>query len=200
MSRPPMSCEASLVYSSPYEYRMVKHPEQRVAVFIDAQNMYHSAQHMFGGNPNFAEILKDAVAGRRLVRAIAYVIRGKTGTEQPFFDALEKLGITTKEKDLQEFASGAKKADWDVGLAVDAIRISDLVDVVVICSGDGDFIPLVEYLQHQGRIVEVVAFRPTTSGKLQDTVDDFVDLASDRKYVLRRRRRAASGTSDAESQ
>ncbi|MBI4449917.1 NYN domain-containing protein [Candidatus Uhrbacteria bacterium] len=170
---------------------MLKHPEQRVAVFIDAQNLYHSGQHMFGGNPNFAEILKEVVAGRRLVRAIAYVIRGKSGTEQPFFDALGKLGITAKEKDLQEFASGAKKADWDVGLAVDAIRISGLVDVVVICSGDGDFIPLVEYLQHQGRLVEVASFRPTTSGKLQGIVDDFIDLAADpKRFVIRRRRKA----------
>ena len=171
---------------------MIRHPDQRVAVFIDAQNMYHSAQHMFGGNPNFAEILQDAVDGRKLIRAIAYVIRGKTGTEQAFFDALTKLGIEAKEKDLQEFASGAKKADWDVGLAVDAIRIAELVDVVVICSGDGDFIPLVEFLQHRGRIVEVASFRPTTSGKLQGIVDGFLDLAADpKRYVIRRRRRAA---------
>ena len=176
---------------------MLKHPEQRVAIFIDAQNLYHSAQHMFGGNPNFAEILKEVVANRRLVRAIAYVIRGKSGTEQPFFDALGKIGITAKEKDLQEFASGAKKADWDVGLAVDAIRISGLVDVVVICSGDGDFIPLVEYLQHQGRLVEVAAFRPTTSGKLQGIVDDFIDLAADpKRFVIRRRRKPGERKSE----
>lgn len=155
-------------------------------MFVDAQNLYHSAQHMFGGNPNFKAILEDAVAGRRLVRAIAYVIRGSSGTEQAFFDALEKLGIEAKEKDLQEFASGAKKADWDVGLAVDAIRIASMVDVVVICSGDGDFIPLIEYLQHEGRMVEVAAFRPTTSGKVQDLVDAFIDL-TDKKYVLRSR-------------
>ncbi|MBI4143155.1 NYN domain-containing protein, partial [Candidatus Uhrbacteria bacterium] len=156
-------------------------------------NMYHSAQHMFGGNPNFAEILKDAVADRKLIRAIAYVIRGKTGTEQAFFDALTKLGIEAKEKDLQEFASGAKKADWDVGLAIDAVRIAELVDVIVICSGDGDFIPLVEYLQHRGRQVEVAAFRPTTSGKLQGIVDGFIDLAGDpKRYVIRRRQRRGS--------
>jgi uncharacterized LabA/DUF88 family protein len=169
---------------------MIKHTDQRVAVFIDAQNLYHSAQHMFGGNPNFRSILEDVVAGRRLVRAIAYVIRGKTGTEQTFFDALGKLGIVSKEKDLQEFASGAKKGDWDVGLAIDAVRISDLVDVVVICSGDGDFIPLVEFLQHRGRIVEVASFRPTTSGKLQEIVDDFTDLAADpKRYTIRSSRR-----------
>lgn len=167
---------------------MIRHADQRVAVFIDAQNMYHSAQHVGGGNPNFAEILKEAVADRRLIRAIAYVVRGKSGTEQAFFDALVKLGIEAKEKELQEWASGAKKADWDVGIAVDAIRISELVDVVVLASGDGDFIPLVEYLQHRGRIVEVAGFRPTTSGKLQDLADHFIDLAADQKrYVIRKR-------------
>src|SRR3989338_9783653 len=169
---------------------MIRPPDQRVAVFIDAQNMYHSAQHVGGGNPNFAEILKEAVAERRRGRAIAYVVRGKTGSEQAFFDALVKLGIEAREKDIQEFASGAKKADWDVGLAIDAIRISDLVDVVVIVSGDGDFIPLVEYLQHRGRLVEVASFRPTTSGKMQDIVDEFIDLAADlKRYVIRRRQR-----------
>lgn len=158
-------------------------------MFIDAQNLYHSAQHMFGGNPNFKAILEEAVAGRKLVRAIAYVIRGSSGTEQAFFDALVKLGIEAKEKDLQEFASGAKKADWDVGLAIDAVRIADLVDVVVICSGDGDFIPLIEYLQHRGRIVEVCGFRPTTSGKVQELADGFIDLADTKFVIMKGRRR-----------
>ncbi|MBI4433417.1 NYN domain-containing protein [Candidatus Uhrbacteria bacterium] len=168
----------------------IAHADQRVAVFIDAQNLYHSAQHMFGGNPNFSEILKSVVAGRKLIRAIAYVIRGKAGTEQAFFDALVKVGIEAKEKDLQEFSSGAKKADWDVGLAIDAVRIVELVDVVVLMSGDGDFVPLVAYLQHRGRRVEVAAFRPTTSGKLQEGADAFIDLASDpKRYVIRARRR-----------
>lgn len=166
----------------------VKHEDQRVAIFIDAQNLYHSAQHLFGGNPNFRAILEATISGRKLIRARAYVVRGKTGTEQPFFDALVKLGIDLKEKDLQEFSSGAKKADWDVGLAVDAIRTCEIVDVIVICSGDGDFIPLVEYLQHRGRIVEVAGFRKTTSGKLQEIADDFIDLSDDPKtFVLRRR-------------
>ncbi|MDO8463560.1 MAG: NYN domain-containing protein [bacterium] len=167
---------------------MIRHEEQRVAVFIDAQNLYHSAQHMFGGNPNFKAILESAVSGRKLVRAIAYVIRGSSGTEQAFFDALTNLGIEAKEKDLQEFASGAKKADWDVGIAVDAIRIADLVDVVVLCSGDGDFIPLIEYLQHEGRLVEVCGFRPTTSGKVQTIADGFTDL-NDKQFVIMKGRR-----------
>ena len=166
---------------------IIKHKTQRVAVFIDAQNMYHSARSLFGGRVNFKELLKTAVSGRQLIRAFGYVIRTKTGEEKPFIDALLKLGIETREKDLQEFFGGAKKADWDVGIAVDAIRTVEIVDVIVLVSGDGDFIPLVEFLKNQGRRVEVMAFGPSASGKLKEIVDEFIDMAEEPgKYILKR--------------
>ena len=164
---------------------VIKHKEQRVGVFIDTQNLYHSARNLYQARVNFGAVLKDAVAGRKLVRAVAYVITTEAGDEKNFFDALAKLGIETKTKDLQIFAGGAKKADWDVGLAVDAIKMSPRLDSVVIVSGDGDFIPLVEYLQTIGVQVEVVSFGKSTSGKLREAVDDFVDLSENpRKYLM----------------
>ena len=164
---------------------VIKHKEQRVGVFIDTQNLYHSARYLYNSRVNFGAVLKDAVAGRKLVRAVAYVITTEAGDEKNFFEALEKLGIETKTKDLQIFAGGSKKADWDVGLAVDAIKMSTRLDSVVIVSGDGDFIPLVEYLQTNGVQVEVVSFGKSTSGKLREAVDDFVDLSDNpRKYLM----------------
>jgi len=164
---------------------VIKHKEQRVGVFIDTQNLYHSARNLYQARVNFGAVLKDAVAGRKLVRAVAYVITTEAGDEKNFFEALSKLGIETKTKDLQIFAGGAKKADWDVGLAVDAIKMSPRLDSVVIVSGDGDFIPLVEYLQTIGVQVEVVSFGKSTSGKLREVVDDFVDLSlNPRKYLM----------------
>ncbi len=164
---------------------VIKHKEQRVGVFIDTQNVYHSARNLYQARVNFGAVLKDAVAGRKLVRAVAYVITTEAGDEKNFFEALTKLGIETKTKDLQIFAGGAKKADWDVGLAVDAIKMSPRLDSVVIVSGDGDFIPLVEYLQSIGVQVEVVSFGKSTSGKLREAVDDFVDLSADpKKYLM----------------
>src|ERR1035437_6003911 len=121
----------------------IKHKEQRVGVFIDAQNLYHSAKHLYNSRVNFGQVVKDAVAGRVLIRAVAYVITTESGEERPFFDALGKMGIEAKTKNLQIFAGGAKKADWDVGLAVDAIKLAPKLDTVIIASGDGDFIPLV---------------------------------------------------------
>ncbi len=165
---------------------IIKHPEQRVAVFIDTQNLYHSAKNLYKARVNFGAILKDAVAGRKLIRAVAYVINTEAGDEKNFFDALTKMGIETKTKDLQIFVDGAKKGDWDVGLAVDAITMATKLDAVIIVSGDGDYVPLVEYLQiHSGVQVEVVSFGKSSSMKLKEAVDDFMDLSENpRKYLI----------------
>jgi uncharacterized LabA/DUF88 family protein len=164
----------------------IKHKEQRVAIFIDAQNLYHSARNLYKARVNFANVLKDALAGRKLVRAIAYVITSETGEENAFFEALTKIGIETKTKDLQVFAGGHKKADWDVGLAVDAIKMAPRLDVVIIASGDGDFIPLVQYLQTMTQ-VEVISFGKSTSMKLKEAVDDFLDMSENpKKYIIGR--------------
>lgn len=167
----------------------LKHPEQRVGVFIDVQNMYYSAKNLFGAKVNFGQIVSDAVANRKLIRAIAYVISTESKEEQPFFEALYNLGIETREKPLQTFYGGDKKGDWDVGITVDAIRLSPSLDTIIIVSGDGDYLPLVEYLQNQGKQVEVVAFGGTTSARLKEEADDFIDLSEDKgKFLIADRR------------
>ncbi len=165
----------------------VKPKEQRVEVLIDVQNLYYSARNLYGQKVNFGEVLKTGVAGRKFIRAFAYVVRTKTGEEKPFFDALTKLGIETRVRDLQEFYGGAKKADWDVGIVIDAIRTAQALDVIVLCSGDGDFIPLVDYLKNQGKRVEVAAFGRTTSLKLKEVADEFIDLDLEpEKFLLKK--------------
>lgn len=150
--------------------------------------MYHSARNLYNRRVNFREILRAAVAGRQLIRACGYVVRTESGEEKPFFEALERVGIETREKDLQVFYGGMKKADWDVGMAIDAIRLANSVEVIVIVSGDGDFIPLVEYLRNQGKQMEVIAFGKSASSRLRETADDFVDLCeSPEVYLLKTR-------------
>jgi uncharacterized LabA/DUF88 family protein len=165
---------------------VTKQKDQRVGVFIDTQNLYHSAKNLFKSRVNFGNIVKDAVGDRRLVRALAYVISTESGDEKNFFEALTKVGIETKTKDLQIFTGGAKKADWDVGLAVDVIKMAPKLDAVVLVTGDGDFVPLVEYLQNTfGIQVEVSSFGKSTSGKLREVVDHFSDLSeSPRRYLI----------------
>ncbi len=161
-----------------------KYKNQRVAVFIDVQNLYHSARAIYQRRVNFKELLETAVGDRQLVRAFAYVVATKTGEEKAFFEALTKLGIEIRVKDLQEYYGGMKKADWDVGIAVDAIKTSEIVDVIVLASGDGDYTPLVEYLKNRGRRVEVMAFGKSTSAKLREMADDFLDLDENPKKFL----------------
>jgi uncharacterized protein (TIGR00288 family) len=166
---------------------IIKHIGQRVGVLIDVQNLYHSAKNLYKARVNFKEILKLAIGQRSLIRAFAYVVRTKTGEEKPFFEALTKLGIETRVKDLQEFYGGLKKADWDVGIVVDAIRIAPSVDSLVVVSGDGDFIPLVEYLKNQGKRVEVIAFGRSASLKLKEAADEFLDLEENlERYLLKK--------------
>lgn len=161
---------------------------QRVGVFIDTQNIYHSAKNLYWARINFARLLEEAVRDRQLIRAIAYVIRSKSSEEETFFEALEKQGFEVRLKDLQVFLGGAKKADWDVGIAIDAVKLADKLDVVVLVTGDGDFLPLVNYLkENKGCRIEVMAFKETTSSKLIEAADEFIDLSSQkRKFLIKK--------------
>jgi len=172
---------------------MLKHRDQRVGVFVDVANMYYSARNLYGARANFAAILETAVADRKLIRATAYVIKSETPEESKFFEVLDKQGFEIKMKDLQIFAGGAKKGDWDVGLAIDAISMAQKLDVVVLVTGDGDFIPLVQYLQFLGLRVEVISFGSTSSSKLREAADDSIDLGGEaEKYLIGSGKKPAS--------
>ncbi len=164
------------------------YPNQRVGIFIDVQNLYHSAKNLYHGRVNYRELVKYLVAGRQLIRAVAYVVKSETAAgEAAFFEALEKSGLELRVKDLQVYLDGLKKADWDVGMAVDAIRMSSFLDVIILVTGDGDFIPLVDYLKWgTGRLVEVAAFRRSASAKLQETADRFVNIEEIPRIILRK--------------
>ena len=162
----------------------MQHPDQRVGIFIDTQNMYYSARYLFKRKVDFKHIVEDATSGRRLIRAMAYVITTKGEEGRPFFDALEKAGIELREKDLIEYASGHKKGDWDVGLTIDVVRMLDMLDVVVIVSGDGDYAPLVQFCQARGRIVELISFGETTSSMITEIVDAHIDMSQNKRRYL----------------
>lgn len=164
----------------------VKRVDQRIGLFVDVQNLYYSAKNLYNKKVNFAEIISIAESKRSLIRAIAYVIKTEIKEEESFRTALKNIGFEVKSKDLQVFAGGAKKGDWDVGIAIDAIELAPKLDVVVIVSGDGDFIPLVEHLKKaMGCRVEVIAFGSSCSSKLKEVVDDFIDLEQHKKKLLR---------------
>jgi len=169
-----------------------KNPDQRVGIFIDVQNLYYSARALYGTKVNFGEIVRTATAGRKLVRAIAYAVKAEMPEEQSFFDALEKAGLEVKTKDLQTFSSGQKKADWDVGIAVDILNMAPKLDAVVLCSGDGDFQILMHQAKTEGCRAEVISFGRSTSAKLIEEADDLVDMDTEpERYLLNYKKPAA---------
>ncbi len=174
---------------------VIKHAQQRVGVFIDTQNLYHSAKNLYRAKVNFGNVLKEAVADRQLIRARAYVVHTEGGEELPFFEALQKLGIEIRTKELQVFFGGAKKADWDVGLAIDAVVAAPKLDAVILATGDGDFVPLVHYLQqNEGCQVEVITFGKSASSKLKEAANEFIDMDLDpKKYLINYRPARSSG-------
>lgn len=165
---------------------MAKFPEQRVGVLVDVSNLYHSARVLYKKKVNYKNVLEAAVSERKLIRAIAYGITTAEGMEDKFIEALEKSGYDVKTKDLQIFPDGSKKGDWDVGIAIDAVKMARSLDVIVLVSGDGDYIPLVEYIQNTtGCRVEVIAFAESASAKLVEQSDEFLNLSEGkRKYLI----------------
>ncbi len=165
---------------------MINSTHQRIGVFVDVQNMYHSAKNLYRKNVNFAAVLESAVNSRQLIRALAYVVKSEAPKEKSFFEALDHAGFEVQSKDLQIFPGGVKKGDWDVGIAVDAITIGQRLDTVVLVTGDGDFIPLVRYLKlNLGLRVEMIAFGRSSSNKLVAEVDLMTNLDDDpERYLL----------------
>lgn len=165
-----------------------QHKDQRIGIFIDVQNLYHSAKNLYSARVNYKELIRNLVAGRKLLRAIAYVVKtDSTLGEASFFDALKQAGIELRMKDIQVYPGGEKKADWDVGMAIDAVRMHSFLDVVILVTGDGDFVPLVDYLKWGvGRQVEVAAFSRTGSGKLKEAADIFTALEEIPRVLIKK--------------
>ncbi len=162
----------------------IRNPDQRVGLFVDVQNLYYSARNIYNARVKFNEVLEAAVAGRKLIRAIAYVVQADMPEEHTFFEALEKAGFEVKVKQLQTFAGGHQKGDWDVGITMDIVKMMNKLDVIVLASGDGDYLPLLEYLQMSGQFTETLAFGKSCSGKVKEVTDFFIDLDEDPKRYL----------------
>lgn len=198
----------------------IQHADQRVGIFIDIQNLYHSSKNLYGARVNYKELIRHLVGNRKLIRALAYVVKAEsavtaqqqaqiesgamqprektTKSEASFFDALQQSGIELRMKDIQIFSGGAKKADWDVGMAIDAVRMADMVDVIILVTGDGDFLPLIEYLRWgRGREVEVAAFSRSANARIKEEADAFIAIEELPRVIMKKTglRRAPRGAS-----
>jgi len=154
----------------------------RVGVFIDTQNLYHSARDLLERTVNFETILNVATEGRELVHAISYTVeREGEATSRPFIYKLSTLGYKVRRMNLTlhhvtDDGKPIYSGNWDMGIVADMFRMMDSLDIIVLGSGDGDFTDIVEVLQERGKRVEVIAFREHTSQDLIDAADRFIHL------------------------
>ena len=169
-------------------------PEQRVGLFVDTQNLYYAARDNYDAVVDYQTLLELAVRGRRLAQATSYVVeREGDSTSFGFVNKLSSFGYRVCRRKVRVHRADDNgrtvlEGDWDMGIAADIVRALDRLDVVVLASGDGDFVPIVKLAQERGRRVEVLAFREVTSQALLDAVDAFTSLGDvDGMFVEKRR-------------
>ncbi|MCK4250169.1 NYN domain-containing protein [candidate division WOR-3 bacterium] len=150
--------------------------KERIALFVDAQNLYYSARMGFAAKVNYEKLLKLITENRTLIRAYAYIVQPPDGDVKPFAMSLEHIGYIVKIKDVRTRSDGSAKANWDMGMALDILGILDRVDTIVLASGDGDFVPLVDFIKTKSKRVEIFAFAENTAYDLKEKADKFEPL------------------------
>lgn len=156
---------------------------QRVGVLVDVQNMFYSAKAIYKAKLNFSKLMESAVRGRQLIRAICYCVDNPDIDQTGFSDMLKTNGYEVKYKTMRVRPDGSVKADWDMGMAIDAINLAHKLDIMVLVTGDGDFIDLVTHLQSRGVLVEGISFPKSTNEDLVKAVDVFTAL--DEKFLIK---------------
>src|SRR4029078_958249 len=111
--------------------------------------MFYSAKYQYRAKLNFTKLLEAAGQGRQLVRAIAYIVQTPDIDQTNFIKVLQQTGCEVKSKVLRLRPDGTAKGDWDMGMAIDAISMADRLDALVLVSGDGDFVHLVNIMKRR---------------------------------------------------
>src|ERR671938_310715 len=149
-----------------------------VCVFVDVSNLFYSAKSA-GVEVNYCRLLEHAVAGRDLIRACAYTgVDPDNPNQRRFIDFLRANGYKVVCKDIHKYKGGRIKADLDIEMAFDIMLLSENLDVVVIVSGDGDFVRLIEAVQMKGVRCEVISFGISTSNELIEAADSFTEIST----------------------
>ena len=149
----------------------------RVAVFVDVQNVYYTVKQIYGCHFDYRAFWDQVTAGREVVRAFAYAIDRKDQQQIRFQQILESIGFEVKLKPFIQRSDGSAKGDWDVGITLDMIELATEVDVAVLASGDGDFDLAVTKLRDaHGVEVEVYGVRKLTAASLIQAATRFVPI------------------------
>lgn len=154
----------------------------RVGVFVDSSNIELATDRLGGLRIDWAKALRMLLKGRHLVRAMAYSpVHDDPGVSietQRFVEPFLDKGFKVVTKPFRRFQDGSIKANLDIELALDVVNMLERLDVVVLVSGDGDFLQLVQEAQSKGIRVEVASVGSSTATLLRHAADEFIDLGS----------------------
>ncbi len=158
---------------------------ERLALFIDGQNLHYAAKSL-GFGVDFKRLLFEFQRRGTIARSYYYTAISENADQgaRPLLDWLDYNGFTVLAKLIKEFDDGEGrrkiKGNIRVELAVDALRISDRIDHIVLFSGDGDLRALVEAVQRRGvRVTVVSTIRtkpPMVADELRRQADAFLEL------------------------
>lgn len=155
--------------------------DDRVAIFIDGSNLYHSMKNNFGRHDlNFTEFATKLSEGRRLFRIYYYNVLQEPAQypdsfreQQDFLEALRKTPYLEIRLGSTKKAVGTEKG-IDVMIATDLLYFawSGFYDVAILVSGDADFAYAVQAVKNMGKHVEVAYFEGGVSKDLLDVADN----------------------------
>ncbi len=150
---------------------------ERVALFVDVQNVYYTTREAFGRHFDYHAFWARFAAGQEVVVANAYAVERGDPRQRQFQAILRTIGFDVKLKPFIQRSDGSAKGDWDVGIALDAMEAGPRVDHLVLVSGDGDFDLLVDRLRQRfGIRVTVVGVARLTADSLVRAASDFVPV------------------------
>ncbi len=156
--------------------RKIEWKDLKVGVFIDVQNMFYAAKNQFEARLDYVKTLQHILKGRRLIKAIAYIIENPEIDQSAFVSLLSHHSFEVRSKPLIQRADGSQKGDWDMEIALDILEFIDRVDVVALVSGDGDFVSLAKLVKSKGPRVEVYGFPQNTAIDLKEVADEFFPI------------------------
>lgn len=149
----------------------------KVALFVDVQNVYYTTKQAFNRNFDYNTFWAGATRDRQVVKAIAYAIGRGDKKQNEFQNILRAIGFEVKLKPFIQRADGSAKGDWDVGITIDALEYAEGADTIILVSGDGDFDLLVDKLRvDKGKHVEVYGVPSLTSSSLIRAASRFVPI------------------------
>lgn len=149
---------------------------ERIALFVDVQNIYYTTRQAFGRHFNYQAFWHELTQGREVVRAVAYAIDRGDAAQMNFQRILHDIGFEVRLKPYITRRDGSAKGDWDVGITIDLLDAAPQADIVVLASGDGDFDLALERVRKDGAQAWVYAVEALTAQSLIQAADRFMPV------------------------